>query len=155
MFSRVQPGFPWWWWFTVDGRKEVYRVVRDGSGTLWVNDNGIGCKLDEFHGKALEPVPLPKDDDTHETLCQTAEEVLLGDTDTALIYMVQQQRTRCVGDEFLDIWEAVQPFFTFNGAETYLYAHDHELQNPRVMEMSAEDNPEWRAIQKLFFKTQG
>ena len=77
-------------------------------------------------------------------------------TGESIFYMVQQQRTISVEvGVYFDVWEAVQPFFTFNAAEKYIHDHDADLQNPRVIEMSAEDNPEWRAIQKLFFKTQG
>lgn len=57
-FFRVQPGKPWWWWFGMNdgGGREVFRIVRDGSGGLWVSDNGYGCKLSEFRGIPLEPV---------------------------------------------------------------------------------------------------
>lgn len=155
MYNRVKPGAPWWWWFSIDGQHEVYRIVRDGSGGLWVNDNGEGCALEEFRGKPIEPVRPAQEVDTHETLCMTAEE-LASMTGESIFYMVQQQRTISVEvGVYFDVWEAVQPFFTFNAAEKYIHDHDADLQNPRVMEMSAEDNPEWRAIQKLFFKTQG
>lgn len=155
MFSRVRPGFPWWWWFSVDGRHEVFRVVRDGSGGLWVNDNGTGCRLDEFRGKPLEEVQPAQEVDTHETICMTADEVMQALEEAAVIYMVQQQRTVHVGDEFLGVWEAVQPFFTLKAAETYLFSHSHELENPRVAELEAEDNPEWKAVLKLLKRRLG
>ena len=62
-FHIVQPGHCWWWWFELIDMKEVFRIVRDGSGGLWVSDDGHGnvCKLSEFRGKPLGPVKAYKE----------------------------------------------------------------------------------------------
>ncbi len=54
-FDAVQPGRPWWWWFTrpsVTGEAEraVYPVVRDGSQNIWVCHPHGGVKVQEFAG---------------------------------------------------------------------------------------------------------
>jgi hypothetical protein len=50
-FDRVQPGTPWYFWFEEKGyggvrEQVVRRVVRDGSGGLWVSHDGRGVSLD-------------------------------------------------------------------------------------------------------------
>lgn len=52
-FESVQPGRPWWWWFTrpsVTGEADraVYPVVRDGSKNLWVCHPHGSVKVQDF-----------------------------------------------------------------------------------------------------------
>lgn len=58
MFSKVKPGNPWWYWFDNENEEIVLRVVRDGSGGLWVHFKGHGVSLKEFeeHSPCLGPV---------------------------------------------------------------------------------------------------
>jgi hypothetical protein len=55
-FDRVQPGKPWWWWFDLEGDREVLKVVRDGSGVLWVHGPYRSIKLEEYTAHPLWPV---------------------------------------------------------------------------------------------------
>jgi hypothetical protein len=48
MFANVTCGKPWWYWFDGQGYAEIFRVIRDGSGGLWVEVLGHGVSLDEF-----------------------------------------------------------------------------------------------------------
>lgn len=66
MFSRVKPGKPWWYWFDNENEEIVLRVVRDGSGGLWVHFKGHGVSLKEFeeHSPCLGPVAPRVSDDT-------------------------------------------------------------------------------------------
>jgi hypothetical protein len=65
MFSRVRPGFPWWFWCErEDGSKFVIPVRIDGSNNLWADVKGHGCNLVEYlikeHVKVLCAVEEPK-----------------------------------------------------------------------------------------------
>lgn len=146
MFDRIQPGSPWWWWFSFSGRLEVYRVVRDGSGGLWVNDGGEVCKLSEFKGVPIEAVKPARNTNTHEIICQTAQAV---PEEGNSIFVVQQERTYRIGKGFIEVWEFVQPFFTPGGAEDYVQENFQDLQSVRIVEINADKNEEWKAIRKL------
>lgn len=63
-----------------------------------------------------------------------------------------QEIIDCGGDArevgYLDIWEFVQPFFTRAGAEAYIEANRHNLNEPRVYVESAYRNYEWQEIRR-------
>jgi hypothetical protein len=50
VFDRVKPGAPWYFWVAPIGGHtlEVYKVIRDGAGTLWTEVAGHGVRLDDF-----------------------------------------------------------------------------------------------------------
>jgi hypothetical protein len=84
LFSKVKPGNPWWYWFDDSSIEEVVlKVVRDGSGGLWVDFKGHGVPLKEFeeHSPCLGPVAprvsdysklvhLKKDPSTYLPMCE-------------------------------------------------------------------------------------
>lgn len=50
----------------------------------------------------------------------------------------------------IDVWEWVQPFFTEKGANDYLAANRHNLNEPRVYVASAYRNREWQGVRAIF-----
>jgi len=82
-FSAVQPGRPAWYWFQFhpglfeqEPQPEACRVVRDGSGGLWVDVAGQAERLVEGHALAcLGPVaPYVKGAQRDEALQADAQE---------------------------------------------------------------------------------
>lgn len=58
MFDFVVAGKPWWFWFKKDKEYTVHKVVRDGSGGLWVEHNGYSAGMYDWltDHKCLGPV---------------------------------------------------------------------------------------------------
>lgn len=82
-FERVQPGKPWWWWFELEGDREVLKVVRDGSGVLWVHGPYRSIKLEEYTAHPLWPVQGERCDAPPAMFDMTRHRVIqrLGSTD--------------------------------------------------------------------------
>lgn len=69
--SDVQPGRSWWWWFKSPTHElRVFHIVRDGSGTLWVDTTYGGRRLDEFNWELLEPVTEPRNQKNEVDRCE-------------------------------------------------------------------------------------
>jgi hypothetical protein len=46
-------------------------------------------------------------------------------------------------------WQNVQPFFTKDAADHYIYLNGHNLRAPRIYVESAFRNAEWQALRAL------
>jgi len=53
---------------------------------------------------------------------------------------------------YIEEWVFVQPFFSFIGAEKYIEANRHNLEEPRVYVDSAYRNDEWKAVREVLMK---
>jgi hypothetical protein len=50
---------------------------------------------------------------------------------------------------YQDFWEWVQPFFSEEGAQTYITCNRHNLTDPRIYVESAYRNDEWAAVREM------
>jgi hypothetical protein len=47
-FEGITQERPAWFWCVENGKEEVRKVIRDGSGTLWTEVAGHGVRLDDY-----------------------------------------------------------------------------------------------------------
>jgi hypothetical protein len=48
IFEEVTLAKPAWFWCVENGKTEIRKVIRDGSGTLWTDVAGHGVALDTY-----------------------------------------------------------------------------------------------------------
>lgn len=49
---------------------------------------------------------------------------------------------------YRDTWEFVQPFVTHSGAEAYIQANSHRMNEARIYVDSGHRNPEWKEVRR-------